>query len=34
MPALSHGLVYVRQQSQDLLRKSGPRVICLDLRGE
>ena len=34
LPALSHGLLYLRQQSQDLLRKSGPRVICLDLRGE
>lgn len=33
LPALSHGLIYVRQQSQDLLQKSGPRVICLDLRG-
>jgi outer membrane protein assembly factor BamB len=34
LPALSHGLLYVRQQSEDLLRKSGPRVICFDLRGE
>jgi outer membrane protein assembly factor BamB len=34
LPALSHGLLYVRQQSQDLLRKSEPRVICLDLRGK
>lgn len=34
LPALSHGLLYVRQQSQDLLRKNSPRVMCLDLRGE
>jgi hypothetical protein len=34
LPALSHGLLYVRQQAQDLLRKSGPRVICVDLRGQ
>ncbi len=33
-PALSQGLLYVRQQSQDLMRKTGERVICLDLRGE
>lgn len=34
LPALSHGLLYVRQQAQDLMRKTGERVICLDLRGE
>lgn len=34
LPALSHGLLYVRQQSQDLLRKSDSRVLCIDLRGD
>jgi hypothetical protein len=34
LPALSHGLLYVRQQQQDLMQKSGERIICLDLRGE
>ena len=34
LPALSHGLLYLRQQSQDLMQKTGERVICLDLRGE
>ncbi len=34
LPALSHGLLYVRQQSKDLMQKTGERVICLDLRGE
>ncbi len=34
LPLLSHGLLYVRQQSKDLMQKTGPRVICLDLRGE
>lgn len=34
LPALSHGLLYVRQQTKDLMQKTGERVICLDLRGE
>ncbi len=34
LPALSHGLLYVRQESEDLLRQSGPRMVCYDLRGE
>lgn len=34
LPVLSHGLLYVRQQSEDFGRKSGPRVICYDLRGK
>lgn len=34
LPALSHGLLYVRQQQKDLMQKTGERVICLDLRGE
>lgn len=33
LPALSHGLLYVRQQARDLMQKTGERVICLDLRG-
>ena len=34
LPALSHGLLYVRQQQKDLMQKTGERIICLDLRGE
>lgn len=34
LPALSNGLLYVRQQSKDLMQKTGERIICLDLRGE
>lgn len=34
LPALSHGLLYLRQQQQDLMQKAGERVICLDLRGK
>jgi outer membrane protein assembly factor BamB len=34
LPALSHGLLYVRQQTKDLMQKTGERIICLDLRGE
>jgi outer membrane protein assembly factor BamB len=34
LPALSHGLLYVRQQAEGLDRKSGPRLVCYDLRGE
>ena len=34
LPALSQGLLYVRQQQKDLMQKTGERVICLDLRGE
>jgi outer membrane protein assembly factor BamB len=34
LPALSHGLLYVRQQAEGLDRKSSTRVICYDLRGE
>jgi outer membrane protein assembly factor BamB len=34
LPALSHGLLYVRQQQKDLMQKTGERVMCLDLRGE
>ncbi|MEQ1749300.1 MAG: PQQ-binding-like beta-propeller repeat protein [Prosthecobacter sp.] len=34
LPALSHGLLYVRQQAEGLDRKSGTRIICYDLRGK
>lgn len=34
LPALSRGLLYVRQQSDSLDRKSGPRILCYDLRGQ
>ncbi len=34
LPALSHGLLYVRQQAEGLDRKNGTRVICYDLRAE
>lgn len=34
LPALKDGLLYVRQQAEGLDRKSGPRLICYDLRGE
>lgn len=34
LPVLSHGLLYVRQQADDLAGKTGPRLICYDLRGE
>lgn len=33
MPALSHGLLYVRQQERGLDGKSGPALLCYDLRG-
>lgn len=34
LPALSHGLLYLRQQQKDLMQKTGERILCLDLRGE
>lgn len=34
LPALSHGLLYVHQQAEGLDRKSSPRILCYDLRGE
>jgi hypothetical protein len=33
-PVLSKGLLYVVQNSPDLLTKKGARLICYDLRGE
>ncbi|MEX0727875.1 MAG: PQQ-binding-like beta-propeller repeat protein [Planctomycetaceae bacterium] len=33
LPVLSHGLLYVSQNSKDILTNAGPRLICYDLRG-
>ena len=32
LPVLSHGLLYVTQNTRDLLRGTGPRLLCYDLR--
>jgi outer membrane protein assembly factor BamB len=32
LPVLSRGLLYVSQNATDLLRESGPRLLCYDLR--
>lgn len=32
LPVLSRGLLYVSQHSRDMLRGSGPRLLCYDLR--
>ena len=32
LPVLSRGLLYVTQNSRDLLRGTGPRLVCYDLR--
>ena len=32
LPVLSHGLLYVCQNSRDVTRSSGPRLLCYDLR--
>jgi outer membrane protein assembly factor BamB len=32
LPVLSRGLLYVMQNAPDVLRKSGPRLLCYDLR--
>lgn len=34
LPVLSRGLLYVGQHSRDALNKTGPRLICYDLRGK
>jgi outer membrane protein assembly factor BamB len=34
LPVLSHGLLYVGQNSRDMLRRESPRLLCYDLRGE
>ncbi len=33
MPVLSRGLLYVSQNTKDLLTNVGPRLLCYDLRG-
>lgn len=33
LPVLSRGLLYVSQNTRDLMRTSGPRLICYDVRG-
>lgn len=33
LPVLSRGLLYVSQHSKDILRGTGPRLLCYDLRG-
>jgi outer membrane protein assembly factor BamB len=33
-PVLSHGLLYINQNTPDLLNKRPPRLICYDLRGK
>jgi outer membrane protein assembly factor BamB len=32
-PALSHGLLYICQNSRDMIHKAGSRLLCYDLRG-
>ena len=32
LPVLSHGLLYVCQNSRDVTRTSGPRLLCYDMR--
>ena len=34
LPVLSHGLLYVNQNSRDLIHRDPPRLLCYDLRGE
>ena len=34
LPVLSHGLLYVGQNSRDVMRRDPPRLLCYDLRGE
>ena len=33
LPVLSRGLLYVTQNTRDILRRGGPRLLCYDLRG-
>jgi outer membrane protein assembly factor BamB len=33
LPVLSRGLLYVTQNTRDVLRGTGPRLLCYDLRG-
>jgi hypothetical protein len=32
VPVLSRGLLYVVQNTRDLFRETGPRLLCYDLR--
>ncbi len=32
LPVLSHGLLYVVQNTRDIFRETGPRLLCYDLR--
>jgi outer membrane protein assembly factor BamB len=34
LPVLSHGLLYVNQNTRDVMRHDPPRLLCYDLRGE
>ncbi len=34
LPVLSHGLLYVCQNSKDMFKPQGPRLLCYDLRAE
>jgi hypothetical protein len=33
LPVLSRGLLYVAQNTRDVLHRTGPRLLCYDLRG-
>jgi hypothetical protein len=33
LPVLSRGLLYVVQNTRDVIGGSGPRLLCYDLRG-
>ena len=33
LPVLSHGLLYVKQNTRDLTTGAEPRLLCYDLRG-
>jgi hypothetical protein len=34
LPVVSKGLLYISQHHDDVFRKTKPRLICYDLRGE
>ena len=34
LPVLSHGLLYVTQNTRNLITRDPPRLLCYDLRGE
>ena len=33
-PVLSHGLLYICQNSKSMFKAEGPRLLCFDLRGK